>query len=410
MNDTTRTSGSNSPESIAVRVNGLHKGFWMESNRMLTVKERVLNPRSSSKRRFEVLEGIDLAIERGEFFGIVGRNGSGKSTLLKCLAGIYTPDSGEVEINGRLATFIELGVGFNPDLAAMDNVVLNATLMGLSMNDARDRFERIIEFAELQDFAGLKLRNYSSGMLVRLAFAVAINVDADVLVFDEVLAVGDLAFQNKCFDVFDAIKHSEKTVIFVTHSMDLVHRFCDRAIMIENGKITASGNTSDVALRYERANYDKDEPMEQTDESSRSIGDGSAKILPPRLLDATGHEIEECVQGDEIEVTFEIRIERELVDPIIGVTFLDENHASVFATNTESDRLPTRTYRAGESVTFSVRFTALFERGTYFVCPAIAHRGGSPFADFIDRACSIHVKSNRTRWGVANFPHRTTVQ
>src|SRR4051794_12543874 len=184
---------------------------------MHTFKERALHP--FKRREYDVLHALNdvsFAVPHGEFFGIVGRNGSGKSTLLKCLAGIYGSDSGAIYVNGRLATFIELGVGFNPDLAARDNVLLNGIMLGLEPAEARARFDEVIAFAELEDFIDLKLKNSSSGMMVRLAFAAAIQADADILLIDEVLAVGDAAFQQKCFDVFNRLKDEGKTILFVT--------------------------------------------------------------------------------------------------------------------------------------------------------------------------------------------------
>ena len=184
----------------------------------------------------EALRGVSFAVEHGEFFGIVGRNGSGKSTLLKCLAGIYRLDGGEIWVDGRMSTFIELGVGFNPDLAARDNVILNGIMLGLTPREARRRYDEVIEFAELREFEDLKLKNYSSGMHVRLAFSVMIQVDADVLLIDEVLAVGDAAFQQKCFDEFNRLRDEGRTIVLVTHDMASVQRFCHRAMLLERGR------------------------------------------------------------------------------------------------------------------------------------------------------------------------------
>ncbi|MBJ7348782.1 MAG: ABC transporter ATP-binding protein, partial [Thermoleophilaceae bacterium] len=195
----TQTSGDRPP---ALAINNVSKHFMVPRERVSTLKERLLRPGSGHKQRFDVLNNIDFKVEQGEFFGVVGRNGSGKSTLLKCMAGIYHPNQGTIDVNGRMATFIELGVGFNPELNARDNILLNGTLMGLSPAQAKDRVDQVLEFSELENFAELKIRNYSSGMHVRLAFAVAVGIDADVLLIDEVLAVGDLAFQQKCFDEF----------------------------------------------------------------------------------------------------------------------------------------------------------------------------------------------------------------
>ena len=202
-----------------VVVKDVSKTFHVPEERRHTLKERVLHPRRRiRKQSFKALDGISFEIDQGEFFGIAGRNGSGKSTLLKCLAGIYKAE-GQIWRRGRMSTLIELGVGFNPDMAARDNVVLNGIMMGLTPREARRRYDQVIDFAELEDFQDLKLKNYSSGMHVRLAFSVAIQVDADLILVDEILAVGDASFQQKCFDVFNQMRDEGKTVVFVTHDM-----------------------------------------------------------------------------------------------------------------------------------------------------------------------------------------------
>jgi ABC-type polysaccharide/polyol phosphate transport system ATPase subunit/ABC-type polysaccharide/polyol phosphate export permease len=204
----------------------------------------------------EVIQAIDdvsLEVPQGEFFGIVGRNGSGKSTLLKCLAGIYGVDGGEIKVEGRLSPFLELGVGFSPELNARDNIMISATMLGLTRTQVRERYDSILEFAELGEFADLQLKNYSSGMKVRLAFSVAIQVDAEVLLFDEVLAVGDASFREKCFAEFERMK-GRNTILLVTHSMDMVERFCDRAVLLEQGRVLAEGDPEAVAQRYLEVN------------------------------------------------------------------------------------------------------------------------------------------------------------
>ena len=225
-------------QSAAVVVESVSKQFAVPHERVSTLKERALHPfKRIGSERLHALEDVSFAVEPGEFFGIVGRNGSGKSTLLKCLAGIYRVDQGQIDMRGRLSTFIELGVGFNPDLAARDNVLINGIMLGLSPKEALRRFDRVIEFAELEEFVDLKLKNYSSGMQVRLAFSVMIQVDADILLIDEVLAVGDASFQQKCFEVFQRMKDEGRTILFVTHDMGAVKRFCDRALLLERGRI-----------------------------------------------------------------------------------------------------------------------------------------------------------------------------
>jgi len=222
----------------AIEVEGLEKTFRVPKHHIHTMKERALHPfRRTEYDVYDVLRGVSFDIGSGEFFGIVGRNGSGKSTLLKCLAGIYKADDGRIRVAGRLAPFIELGVGFNPDLTALDNVVLNAVMMGLSPKEARERFDAVMAFAELEDFLDMKLKNYSSGMQVRLAFSVMVQVDADVLLIDEVLAVGDAAFQQKCFDVFYRLRDEGRTIVLVTHQMPIVEQFSHRALLLNDGKI-----------------------------------------------------------------------------------------------------------------------------------------------------------------------------
>jgi ABC-2 type transport system ATP-binding protein len=218
--------------------------------------------------RFRALNDISFEVQEGEFFGIVGRNGSGKSTLLKLLANIYTPTKGKVHVNGRLTPFIELGVGFNPELTGRENVFLNGAILGLTQKEIEAKYDEIVAFSELERFMDQKLKNYSSGMQVRLAFSIAIQAHNDVLLIDEVLAVGDANFQRKCYKVFKDIKKSGKTVVFVTHDMGAVQDFCDRALMIEDSKIIMIGKPREVALRYEVANL----PGQSTSESG-SISD-----------------------------------------------------------------------------------------------------------------------------------------
>jgi ABC-2 type transport system ATP-binding protein len=238
-----------SPNAIEVRE--VSKTFRIPTDRMRTLRERVVRRKRMSFRELHVLDRISFEIPRGHFLGIAGRNGSGKSTLLKILAGIYRPDSGTALAAGRIAPIIELGVGFNNDLPAYDNVVMNAVMMGLSPAEARRRFDEIIDFAELRDFEHLPLRNYSSGMRARLGFAVMTHVDPEIMLFDEVLAVGDTRFQEKCAESFEQLRAAGHTGILVTHAMGALKKHCDSAILIERGNIVARGEPDVVAEEYE---------------------------------------------------------------------------------------------------------------------------------------------------------------
>lgn len=236
---------------VAIRVRDLHKSFKLPTERAWGLKQAIFNRLKGVKgyRQQKVLRGIDFEVKKGEFVGIVGRNGSGKSTLLKVMSGIYVPQKGEVDIYGTLVPFIELGVGFNPELTGRENIYLNGALLGFSNEEVAEMYDEIVRFAELKDFMDQKLKNYSSGMQVRLAFSIAIRARGDILVLDEVLAVGDAAFQKKCNDYFESL-HGNQTVILVTHSMENITKFCDRAILIENGKILKDGNPEEVAAAY----------------------------------------------------------------------------------------------------------------------------------------------------------------
>ena len=247
------TKAKTNSSDVALKVEHVSKSFRLPTEKANGIKQAFIN-RMQGKTGYtkqEVLKDISFEVKKGDFFGIVGRNGSGKSTLLKLISQIYTPDSGKITVNGSLVPFIELGVGFNPELTGRENVYLNGAMLGFSEEEIDDMYDEIVEFAELHDFMDQKLKNYSSGMQVRLAFSVAIKARGDILVLDEVLAVGDEAFQRKCFSYFSELKKHKKTVILVTHDMNAIQQFCTRAIMIERGKIVAEGDVLRVSHKYQ---------------------------------------------------------------------------------------------------------------------------------------------------------------
>jgi ABC-type polysaccharide/polyol phosphate transport system ATPase subunit len=235
----------------AIELVDVWKSFRIPHQHRNSVKEYFLHPLTRTDYETQhALRGVDLRVEDGEFLGIIGSNGSGKSTLLKVIAQIYRQDTGTVSVNGLLSPFIELGVGFNPELSARDNVNINAALLGLSRAETRARFEEIVAFSELERFIDQKLKNFSSGMQVRLAYAIAIQVDFDILLLDEVLAVGDERFQEKCFATFERFRDEGKTVILVTHDLMSVRRFCTRAVWIDAGEVRSSGVPVEVIEEY----------------------------------------------------------------------------------------------------------------------------------------------------------------
>lgn len=259
-----------SSKEVAVSIKNIHKEFILPQSKNTSFKQSFVNiVKKNGKVTQKVLDGVSFDIYKGEFFGIVGRNGSGKSTLLKMLAGVYTPTEGEITLHGGLTPFIELGVGFNPELSGRDNVYLNGALLGYTRKQMDGMYDEIVEFAELGPFMDQKLKNYSSGMQVRLAFSIAIKAKNDILIFDEVLAVGDEAFQRKCMEVFRQYRKDGQTVILVTHSMENVSNLCTRAMMLEDGKVKHIGDVHDVARLYSESNIlskdvndDEDGPLQ----------------------------------------------------------------------------------------------------------------------------------------------------
>jgi ABC-2 type transport system ATP-binding protein len=244
---------STKEETVAINVQHVSKYFLLPHEKTTSIKSGFVNVFKKKDRSTETqkaLKDISFQVKKGEFFGILGRNGSGKSTLLKILAEIYQPTNGSVQVNGKLVPFIELGVGFNPELTGRENVYLNGALLGFSKKEIDERYEDIVAFAELEDFMDQKLKNYSSGMQVRLAFSVATRSDAEILLVDEVLAVGDADFQRKCYDYFKSLKKTGKTVVFVTHDMGAVREYCDRAILVNKGLISVDGSADEVADEY----------------------------------------------------------------------------------------------------------------------------------------------------------------
>lgn len=237
--------------TLAIEVEGLRKSFRIPHEVRDTLRERFLHPfHRLDYERNEALKGVTFSVEAGEFLGVVGPNGSGKSTLLKILAGIYVGDDGVVRVNGRLSPFIELGVGFNDELSGRDNVRVNGALLGLSLPEIERRFDDMVAFAGLERFIDQKLKNYSSGMKVRLAYSVAIQVEFDVLLLDEVLAVGDQEFQEQCFATLREIREQGKTIVFVSHDLHAIREHCDRVLLLEGGRIVATGPPADVVDRY----------------------------------------------------------------------------------------------------------------------------------------------------------------
>jgi ABC-type polysaccharide/polyol phosphate transport system ATPase subunit len=394
----------------AITVEGVSKTFRLPHQRYSTLKERALHPfRSRAIDELRALEDVSVTVEHGEFFGIVGRNGSGKSTLLKCLAGIYEADGGTMEVDGKLSPFIELGVGFNPELTARDNVLINAILLGLSRREARERFDDIIAFAELEEFLDLKLKNYSSGMHVRLAFAVATEVDADVLLIDEVLAVGDAAFQQKCFDQFLKLKAAGRTIVFVTHDMHAVERFCDRAMLLERGRIVGVGDPHEIAQAYNEINFGRF--VHDTPEGARYGDHTEAEITGAWFEDGAGERIRALAQGEPVQVAMEVRFRATLDEPVFGFTLRHDAGQTVFATRTDMQQVPTGRFEAGDVAIVRVTLDNWLAPGAYRLTPSLARAGaGTEALDAREDLTVLTVHGTRNAGGMVDLPHAIVVE
>ena len=394
----------------AVRIAHLSKSFKLPHQRYSTLKERMLHPfRSTTYDTLEAVKDVSVEIGQGEFFGIVGRNGSGKSTLLKCLAGIYRTDTGEAEVRGRLSPFIELGVGFNPDLTARENVAINAILLGLSRKQAAERFDEIIAFAELEEFLDLKLKNYSSGMHVRLAFSVAVQADADVLLIDEVLAVGDAAFQQKCFEQFERMKREGKTIVLVTHDMSAVRRFCHRAMLIEHGKVLDIGTPDNVARRYNELNFGR--LIHSQTEEGRHGDHALAEIKEAWFEDAGGARIKTLEQGRRCRMCMQVRFHADLDDPIFAFNLINEPRHTVFATTSEWSDGPSGHFAAGDTVTVRVGFDNWLAPMRYSLTPSVARAGlGADALDLREDLATLVVHGPRITGGIADVPHEFSLE
>jgi len=389
----------------AIVLDRVSKSFKLPHQRYSTLKERALHPlRGRTFDELQAVKDVSVTIGRGEFFGIVGRNGSGKSTLLKCLAGIYQHDTGTVDVHGRLSPFIELGVGFNAELTARENVLINAVMLGLSRREARARFDEVIAFAELEEFVDLPLKNYSSGMSVRLAFSVAVQVDADTLLVDEVLAVGDAAFQQKCFEQFEQLKRHGKTIVLVTHDMSAVERFCHRAMLIERGDVLEIGEPHVIARKYNELNFGR---LVHTQTEDGRYGDhAAAEILDAWFENDNGERITDQAQGEPVTVCMEVAFHARIDDPIFAFNVINEPRHTVFATSTDWRSEPTGSFAAGERVAVRVRFDNWLAPMRYTVTPSVArHGGGNDALDLREDLAALMVHGTRVTGGIADVPH-----
>lgn len=376
-----------------IESSGLYKEFKLPHEKSSSLKSVVVNfwRRDRGYEIQQALKDINFEVKEGEFFGIVGRNGSGKSTLLKLLAGIYTPTKGEVRLNGKLTPFIELGVGFNPELTGRENVYLNGALLGFSRKEMDAMYDGIVEFAELKRFMDQKLKNYSSGMQVRLAFSIAIRAQSDILLIDEVLAVGDLDFQKKCYNYFFELKRNNRTIVFVTHDMSAIRRFCNRAILIDNGKLVCEGTPEEVASLYEDQNLRRAEQRLSAENQvvkKKRQGTHEAEIQETETFSPkTGKSQTTFGPDEEIGVRIRFTANKDIPTPAVGFIFQNQEDITVFATNNQILNIKTKNLDKGKSMLVETTIPNVFTDGEYTITAAIE---SDDFQTIYDRVEYLH--------------------
>ncbi len=399
----------NGSQENALIVKDLSKSFRLPHEQASGLKQALLNVFRRPSRRAKgyeiqhVLNGISFEVRRGEFFGIVGRNGSGKSTLLKLLANIYVPDRGLIQINGSLVPFIELGVGFNPELTGRENVYLNGALLGFSRPEVEAMYDDIVGFAELEKFMDQKLKNYSSGMQVRLAFSIAIRAKSDILLLDEVLAVGDAAFQAKCFEYFRELKRDGRTIILVSHDRSAIEQYCDRAALVEKGRLVAVDTPRSIFSMYsdvtqsqiEEERGDSQEVVKRRDDSPVTIE--GLKVFVNGVPDKKA-----AGPGDELKFVVKVRANRDVESPVYGITMSRTGEMPVYATNTLVGDVSTESLKRGQRASIEFGVKNIFGDGKYSLTPAVADTNGVVMLDRYEGINSIRVIGNKNSYALVN--------
>lgn len=347
-----------------IEVCDVYKKFKVYLDKGPNIKERILYRNRNRYEERAVLRGISLSVKKGEAVGLVGENGCGKSTLLKLLTRIMYPNAGTITVNGRVSSLIELGAGFHPDMSGRENIYTNASIFGLTRKEIDARVEDIIEFSELRNFIDNPVRTYSSGMYMRLAFAVAINVDADVLLIDEILAVGDTNFQQKCYEHLRLLKDNGVTIVIVTHDMEVVQKFCDKAVWIVDGVIRESGNPYDVVSRYmafmnarraEAMEHEQEfvpqkiekavdenilyseEDIQNIDTNANRFGLGFVEITNVILRNERNEIVKTAVQGEKLTVEIDYSVHMPMSEYVFGIGFNAVDNTCVYGVNTKLD-------------------------------------------------------------------------
>jgi ABC-type polysaccharide/polyol phosphate transport system ATPase subunit len=400
-----------------VEVSHLRKRFRLPLDKSTTLKYRVTHWRSSSRYRDLVaLKDISFDIPPGQFLGIAGPNGCGKSTLLKILCRIYQADSGYARVNGEFSAFLELGVGFNPELTARENIFLGGAMLGLTRAQLRNKVDEVFAFAELEDFAEQKLKNFSSGMQVRLAFSVAILAQTDLLVMDEVLAVGDASFQEKCFDTFSRYKREGKTIVLVSHDLSSLEEYCDRVLLLNRGEIIADGPAAEVTAAYHRmiAEHalvaERDVPPQLTRGDRTQWGSRAVEFVSVRLLDGNGQGSSRFDTGGPMIIDMRLLVHRDVGDIVCGAAIRRADGLLLAGTNTSLDQVTVSGHSPGQTISLRYVIDSLpLLAGGYIVDAALEDATGHSY-DHAPAAVSFHINNMGGHIGMLEMHGRWQVE
>ena len=434
-----------SGNDYAVSVKNVTKRYRLHYEKNPSLKETIIHFRRTKFIEFLALNDVSFDVNRGETLGIIGPNGSGKSTMLKLISRILKPTSGGVLVNGSISALLELGAGFHPDLTGRENIFINAAILGMKRRDVEKKFAEIVAFSELEKFIDMPVKNYSSGMYMRLGFSVAINVNPDILLVDEVLAVGDQAFQAKCYKViYDFIKQG-KTIIIVSHDLGTIQDLCSRVIFLKDGKIEQIGGPVAVVSSYRKfvENIEMKRAHEQQKEERKKIfqtiiennqkvitgedidrlaatnlgsniinrfGSGDAEITDIRLLDGNGKQIDYCKYGDDISIEFDAVFKAEVEDPIFGIRIIDFKGNTVYGTNNRLNNIVTGTLKPGDKVKVIFKNRIVLMGGEYYVSPAVGYKDFRTYCDWVNNMLTLNIIKHDKAEGIADLNMNMSVQ
>jgi ABC-type polysaccharide/polyol phosphate transport system ATPase subunit len=441
----TNDSGITDSGEYAVVVSNITKNYIIRHQKNPSLKDAVLKRREKYEK-FLALDDVSFNVSHSETLGIIGSNGSGKSTLLKIIAKVLRPTSGKVMVNGTVSALLELGAGFHPDLTGRENIYINASILGMKKREINKKYSEIVNFSELERFIDMPVKSYSSGMYMRLGFSIAVNVNPDILLVDEVLAVGDQAFQSKCYKViYDFVRHG-KTIIIVSHDLETISDLCQRVIFLKDGKIEDNGDSIKVVARY-RAHVEEVERkriIEQQREERRKIfrtviegkrkvvdaeeieklskisgggefdsrfGSGDAEITKIELLDAgNGSVIDYCKFGDDVKIAFHVRFKNEVENPIFGIRITDHRNNTVYGTNNRLNRVKSGTYGPGDEITVSFRQKINLIGGIYYISPSVGNKDTKTYCDWVINMMTLNVMHRNIAEGISDLNSSVTIE